>query len=85
MVDFIKEEQVRMFLQSLDINELWHFADGYFNNDKVKQIITNELSVPLQGKYIIGEMIRRNIWDRFRKSHAHIFYPLCPSCYQKYV
>ncbi len=75
----------RELLKGLDHNQLWFLAEGYFNSSEVKRIIAEELSVPEYGKYIIGEMMARGIWDKFRKAHAHIFYPLCPSCYARYL
>lgn len=79
------EKVLRKMLKTMSINELWFFAEGYFNSEEVQQVINEEKVVPLEGKCIVGAMLDKGIWDRFRKVHARIFYPICPSCYQKYV
>lgn len=80
-----KEKVLRQILKNMDINELWFFAEGYFNSNEVQKVINEEKVVPLEGRCIIGAMLNKGIWDKFRKVHAKIFYPICPSCYQRYV
>jgi hypothetical protein len=78
-------ERFRKMLETMSANDLWHLAEGYFNNEAVINYIKENLNVPLKGKQIIGAMMAKGIWDRFRKVHAKIFYPFCPSCYRRYI